>query len=106
MGLPKPELMLFVQLSGLLIGLFGVGYLMVALNPQENRNILLLGFLSKALGSVLSIGYGVLGKVPLSFMVLLFFSDIIYLPPFAIILRRLYRLASDAGGRAGALRDS
>ncbi len=93
--LPKPELMLFVQLSGILIGLFGVGYLLVAFNPLENRRLLLLGFLSKSLGSVLSIGHAIHGSVPWTFLILLFFSDIIYLPFFWIILRRLYRIAGD-----------
>jgi small multidrug resistance pump len=92
--LPKPELMLFVQLVGVLVGLFGVGYLIVARRPVENRNVLLLGFLSKALGTILGLYYAVRGQVPLSFVALLFFSDIIYLPPFAIILRRLYAIAS------------
>ncbi len=90
----KPPLMLFVQLVGLLVGLFGAGYIIVARNPVENRNVLLLGLLSKALGSVLGVGYVVLGRLSLGFLVLLFFSDIIYLPPFAVILRRLYRAAA------------
>ena len=95
LGLPKPELMLFVQLVGILVGLFGVGYLIVARNPLENRNVLLLGFLSKALGTLVGLGYVALGKVPMSFFVLLIFSDIVYLPPFAVILRRLRRIESD-----------
>ena len=90
--------MLFVQLVGILVGLFGVGYLLVARKPLENRNVLLLGFLSKALGSVLGVGYVVLGKLPLGFFVLLFFSDIVYLPPFSFILWRLYRAAPAARG--------
>ena len=93
LGLPKPELMLFVQLFGLLVGLFGVGYLLVAHNPVDNRNVLLLGFLSKFLGTLLGLGYLALGKVPLVFLPLLVFSDIVYLPPFFVILRRLYRIA-------------
>ena len=93
LGLPKPELMLFVQLSGILIGLFGVGYLLVALNPVRNRSLLLLGFLSKAIGTLLSIGHAIHGSVPWIFLILLFFSDIIYLPFFWIILRDLDRLA-------------
>jgi hypothetical protein len=93
LDLPKPELMLFVQLDGILVGLFGVGYLMVAANPIENRNLLLIGFLSKLLGTMLGLGYVFLGKVPLTFFVLLIFSDIVYLPPFAVILRRLNRIA-------------
>jgi hypothetical protein len=92
---PKPNLMLFVQLTGLLVGLFGVGYLLVARRPLENRNLLLLGLLSKALGSVLGVGYVVLGKLSLGFFVLLLFSDILYLPPFMVILRRLNRIAAE-----------
>ncbi|HEX3726574.1 MAG TPA: hypothetical protein VHV08_10045, partial [Pirellulales bacterium] len=92
-GMPKPELMLFVQLTGILVGLFGAGYLIVARNPLENRNLLLLGFLSKALGSVLGVGYVVLGKLSLGFFILLVFSDILYLPLFLIILQRIYRCA-------------
>ena len=94
----KPESMFFVQLFGILVGLFGVGYIVVARNPVENRNVLLLGLLSKGLGSVLGIGYVVLGKLPPAFLVLLFFADMIYLVPFGVILRRLQRAAA-AGSR-------
>jgi hypothetical protein len=94
-GLPKPQILLFVQLVGILVGLFGVGYLMVARHPVENRNLLLLGFLSKALGTALAVGYFLLGKVSIAFMILVVFSDLVYLPPFLVILRRLYRLADD-----------
>ena len=95
LDLPKPELMLPVQLVGILVGLFGVGYWLVARNPIENRNVLLLGFLSKFLGSLLGIGYLALGKMPLLFLPVLFFADIIYLPPFLLIMRRLYRWPRD-----------
>ncbi len=92
-GLPKPQLMLPMQLVGILVGLFGVGYLLVASNPIENRNLLLLGFWSKALGSAFGVGYVLLGKLPPVFLVILFFADIAYLPPFFLILKRLYGLA-------------
>jgi small multidrug resistance pump len=93
-----------VQLVGILVGLFGVGYWMVAWNPIENRNVLLLGFLSKLLGSVLGLGYLALGKMPLIFLPVLFFADIIYLPPFAMILRRLYGWPRDGHGTRAATR--
>lgn len=92
---PKPELLLPIQLVGVLVGLFGVGYLMVAFHPLLNRNVLLLGFLSKLFGSLLGIGYVALGKLPPEFLIVLFFADIMYLPPFVIILRRLYRIATE-----------
>jgi hypothetical protein len=97
MGVAKPELNLPIQLVGVLVALFGVGYWMVANNPVENRNILLLGFWSKLLGSVLGIYYVSAGKLAPIFLAILFFSDIIYLPPFYVILRRLFRLAAERG---------
>jgi hypothetical protein len=94
-GVAKPELNLPIQLVGVLVALFGAGYWMVANNPVENRNVLLLGFWSKLLGSLLGIYYVAAGKLPPIFLAILFFSDIIYLPPFYVILRRLFRLAAE-----------
>jgi hypothetical protein len=95
LGLPKPSLIMYVQLTGMLVALFGVGYLLVASNPLQNRNLLLLGFLSKLLGSILGTGYVLLGKMPPVFFVVLIFSDIAYLPFFWVILRRVYRIAHE-----------
>lgn len=95
LGLPKPDLIMYVQLTGILVALFGVGYLLVASNPLQNRNLLLLGFLSKLLGSIVGTRFVVLGEMPPVFMVVLVFSDIIYLPLFWIILCRIYRIAHE-----------
>jgi small multidrug resistance pump len=89
LGVEKPEFNLPIQLVGILVGLFGVGYWMVAADPVQNRNILLLGFWSKLIGSILGVYYVAAGKLPLFFLAILFVSDIGYLPPFYIILRRL-----------------
>lgn len=115
LGVPKPELVLPLQLVGVLVGLFGVGYWLVARNPVENRNILTLGFLSKGLGSLLGVSYVAAGKLPTAFLLVLFFADIVYLVPFGIIMRRLYRIAGEqrrqsatgavALERAGAFRE-
>lgn len=96
LDVPKPELMLPLQIVGVLVALFGVGYWLVAWNPLENRNILTLGFFSKFLGSVLGVSYVVAGKLPLLFLPVLFFADIMYLPPFLLIMRQLYREAATA----------
>ncbi len=94
LGIAKPDVNLPIQLVGILVGLFGVGYWLVSRHPVENRNLLMLGFWSKALGSVLGLYYLAVGKLPPLFLVMLFFSDIIYLPPFLIIMRRLYKIAA------------
>ncbi len=95
LGLKKPDMNMPVQLVGLLVGLFGVGYHLVASNAVENRNLLTLGFWSKALGSALGLVYLYKGKMPPVFFPVLFFADIIYLPPFMMIIRRLSRLARE-----------
>jgi uncharacterized membrane protein HdeD (DUF308 family) len=91
LGLPKPELVLPVQVVGALVLLFGVGYHMTASRPRENRSVLLLGWWSKCLGSVLGVYHVSQGRLPGYFLLILFFADIIYLWPFAVILRRIPR---------------
>ncbi len=95
LGLSEPELLLFVQLVGLMVGVFGVGYLMVARWPLENRGVLLLGLIGKALVAVLGLAYVALGKVPPVYLFVVLFSDVIYLAPFALILRHLQRVAAE-----------
>lgn len=93
----KPSLILPVQVMGILVALFGIGYHMVASNPIENRNILLLGFLSKAIASGFAYYYifaGAFERTPaVGFGIAVFFSDVIYLVPFWLIMRRIYALA-------------
>jgi len=92
-GVPKPELVLPVQIMGILVALFGVGYHCVASRPVQNRDLLLLGMLSKAISSAAALIYVAQGALPWHFAVTVFFADVIYVPPFWIIWRRLCRLA-------------
>ncbi|MSR56666.1 MAG: hypothetical protein EXS05_03205 [Planctomycetaceae bacterium] len=94
-GMEKPTIHFPIQLVGILVGLFGVGYYMVAKKPLENRNVLLLGFWSKLLGSCLGTYYVARGILPLHFVVVYFFADVIYLPPFYLILQRLKNFSKD-----------
>lgn len=93
-GMAPPDIDFPIQLVGILVGLFGVGYYMVAKSPLENRNVLLLGFWSKFLGSCLGTYYVLRGILPPKFVLVYFFADIIYLIPFYLILRRLNRIAA------------
>jgi len=103
-GMNKPDISFPLQLTGILVGLFGVGYYLVAKNPVENRNILMLGFWSKFLGSCLGTYYVVFGPLPKTFIAVYFFADVIYLPPFYLIMRRLYAIAREraTAGQVGS----
>ncbi len=89
LGLPKPEFNMPIQLVGVLVAIFGIGYLIVDRNPVGNRNVLLLGLLSKFLGPMLGFYYVANGELPPVMLVVLFFADIIYWIPFWLIYRRL-----------------
>ena len=94
LGVPKPDFVLPIQLVGVLVAIFGVGYLIAERNPVENRNIVLLGFLSKLLGPLLAIMHIASGSLPIMMLAVLFFADGIYLIPFWIIYRQLSRTPS------------
>ncbi len=94
LGVPKPAFVLPIQLVGVLVAIFGVGYLIAERNPVENRNIVFLGFLSKLLGPLLAIVHIASGSLPVMMLAVLFFADGIYLVPFWIIYRQLSRIAA------------
>ncbi|MFW6124922.1 MAG: hypothetical protein ACOC46_02130 [Pirellulales bacterium] len=104
LAIPKPEVILPIQLTGLFVLLFGVGYWLVARAPVRNRNLLLLGFLSKSLGPVFALAYVFIGVMPLVLVPILIVSDIAYLPPMAVILVRLYRMGHTGSREAGPMR--
>jgi CDP-diglyceride synthetase len=95
LGLTKPEMNLPIQLVGLLVAIFGVGYLIASARPVENRNLVLVGFLSKLLGPVLAVSYIASGQLPVSLIPVLFLADLVYLVPFWIIIRTCQRLAAE-----------
>jgi hypothetical protein len=77
------------QMMGFFVMLFGAGYHWTASHPIENKNILVLGCWSKALGSLLGLGYAALGWLPWWFALVVLAADTVYVPPFLMILRRI-----------------
>jgi hypothetical protein len=79
------------QCIGMMVGVWGVGYLVAARDPLRHWPIVLVGFLGKAFGFV-GVANGVLmGKLaPTAFWTNLF-NDVIWLIPFGLILYRAYR---------------
>lgn len=88
LGLEKTSFNLPIQLVGMCVALFGIGYWIVSRNPVENRNVLLLGMLSKAIGPLLAIRYILRGDLPAWILIVFFFADLIYLLPFWVIYSR------------------
>jgi hypothetical protein len=91
-GVSKPSMVLPLQMLGAMIVLFGVGFHMAASAPLANRAVLVLGFWSKLLGFVLSAYTVWKGQLPLYFVAIVFFADLIYVPTFWLILRHLRKI--------------
>jgi len=83
------------QCLGMVIGVYGVGYLIAAANPLRHWPIVLVGLLGKILGPM-GFVYGLMnGSLPLSFGWLCIFNDLIWWVPFAAILYQSFRWNSD-----------
>lgn len=86
---PKPALVLPMQMLGVMMALFGVGFHLAASYPAQNRHLLLLGFWSKLLGFVLASYTVVRGQLGPEFFVVVIFADLVYVPTLWLILRHL-----------------
>lgn len=93
LGATKPSPALSIQVLGVLVALFGWGYHLVAADPVRNRNLLMLGFWSKAAATLFSAAYIALGRLPWWFTLVVFLADTVYLPPFFVILREIDQAA-------------
>jgi len=91
LGVAKPEFVLPIQLVGLLVAIFGVGYLMVDRQPSLNANVLWLGLMSKLLGPLLALPWIFNGTLPIAMLIVFFFADTIYVWPFWKIYQTIAR---------------
>ena len=90
-GMEQPNYPFIWQCVGMIVGVYGIGYLAAAADPIRHWPIILVGFLGKIFGPL---GYclGVLkGEVPAAFGVTLPTNDLIWWVPFGLILYRAAR---------------
>jgi len=89
---PKyPELW---QCIGMIVGVYGIGYIIAASAPARHWPIVLVGFLGKLFGPIGMAWAVYQGKLPANFGLANVTNDLIWLIPFAIVLihaRRLHK---------------
>jgi hypothetical protein len=94
-GMERPNYPFIWQCVGMIVGVYGIGYLAAAGDPFRHWPIVLVGFLGKIFGP-LGYAMGVLdGTVPAAFGVTLPTNDLIWWVPFAIILYGAFRSNTD-----------
>ena len=90
-GMVQPLYPMIWQSVGMIVGVYGVGYAIAALDPDGHWPIVLVGFLGKLFGPIGFVYHYALGNFPAAFWWITLFNDLIWIVPFYLILRSAYR---------------
>lgn len=85
---PTPELW---QCIGMIVGVYGIGYWFAGDAPLRHWPVVLVGFLGKLFGPIGFLNSAWQGKLPWSAGWVNITNDLIWLVPFALILRAAWR---------------
>ncbi|MGL6097401.1 MAG: alkyl hydroperoxide reductase [Fimbriiglobus sp.] len=80
------------QCIGMIVGVYGIGYLAAARDPARHWPVVLVGFLGKLFGPI-GLAFGVAtGESRPEGLFTILPNDLIWWVPFALILRHAYRV--------------
>lgn len=89
------------QCVGMVVGVYGVGYLIAARDPFRHWPVILVGFLGKLFGPVgFLLTLRGASNYPRAFGWINVTNDLVWLAPFAVILAAAYRAERAASKRA------
>ncbi|WP_439630201.1 alkyl hydroperoxide reductase [Gemmata sp.] len=74
------------QCVGMIVGVYGVGYLVAAGDPRRHWPIVLVGLLGKVFGPIGFVGALAQGTFPPAFGLTILTNDLVWWVPFALIL--------------------
>jgi len=85
-GMPQPNYPQLWQCIGMIVGVYGVGYLAAARDPYRHWPVVLVGFLGKFLGPFGSLAGMLDHSLTWTFGVVNLTNDLIWWVPFVLIL--------------------
>jgi len=85
-GMEEPKYLFLWKCIGMIVGVYGVGYLVAATAPLRHWPIVLVGFLGKLFGPIGFMWAVSQGELPWQAGWMIVFNDLIWLLPFAMIL--------------------
>ncbi|GIW73829.1 MAG: hypothetical protein KatS3mg103_0351 [Phycisphaerales bacterium] len=85
-GMPSPRYPQLWQCIGMIVGVYGVGYLAAARDPWRHWPIVLVGLLGKVFGPIGFAQALIAGDLPPAFGVTILTNDLLWWAPFAMIL--------------------
>lgn len=87
LGMSPPTYPTIWQGMGMVIGVYGVGYGMAALNPLRHWPLVFVGLLGKVLGPIGFVMNYLKGELPFNFFYMLLTNDFLWWVPFILIVR-------------------
>ena len=87
LDMPQPNYLQLWQCIGMIVGVYGIGYLIAAFDPVRHWPIVLVGFLGKVFGPIGMAGELWRGDLPWGFALNCVTNDLIWWLPFALILK-------------------
>lgn len=91
LGMAEPNYPQIWQCVGMVVGVYGVGYMIAATDPVRHWPIVLVGLLGKLFGPVGFIRAAWSGELPWAFGVVNITNDLIWLVPFTLILVHAFK---------------
>lgn len=85
-GMPRPNYPQLWQCIGMIVGVYGVGYLIAASDPFRHWPIVLVGLMGKVFGPVGFAWNVMTGALPVWAGITIVTNDLIWWVPFALIL--------------------
>jgi len=93
-GLAVPHYLELWQCLGMIVGVYGLGFIIAAYNPIRYWPIILIAFLGKSFGPIGFTKAIIDQSFPISFGLIILLNDMIWLIPFFFILKKAYRFNS------------
>jgi len=94
---PLPNYPQLWQCMGMVIGVYGIGYLIAASDTVRHWPIVLVGLLGKVLGPLGFVWTAGHGQLPWRFGVLIVTNDLIWWVPFTLVLWNAWKHHREAG---------
>lgn len=89
-GMDRPLYPMIWQCVGMIVGVYGFGYISAAYHPIQHWPIVMVGLLGKIFGPIGFAWYLIKGAFPIKFGVIIITNDLIWWIPFGLILWQTY----------------
>ena len=86
LGMDVPRYPFLWQCVGMIVGVYGIGYLAASRAPLRHWPIVLVGMLGKIFGPIGFLQTALAGDIPWSFGIMIIFNDLIWWIPFTGLL--------------------